>query len=160
MNCFLALGILSVLLKPVHKKPHIGHPCQACSLVIACHGGAMKTSRDVNLFTWHLLKLPAIPPNLLLGLFTPCMVFLIVSQSILVWVSVLKPSANSRTGLDPGLFHPGGWFLEAGLQPQAFQVQPNCPSWLLPLSWTQPCVFHSAGVKQARACQFIFTKLP
>lgn len=35
MNYFLALGIFSVLIKPVHKKAPIGHPCQACSCVIA-----------------------------------------------------------------------------------------------------------------------------
>lgn len=112
MNDFLALGIFSVLIKPVHKKAHIGHPCQACSLVTACHGGAMKTSlgpsKDANLFTWHLLKIPAIPPKLLLGLFTPSMMFLLVSQSILVRVSFLKPSGNGRTVLEPGLFHTGG----------------------------------------------------
>lgn len=66
------------------------------SLVTACHGGAVKTSlgssKDANLFTWHLLKTPAIPPHLLLGLFAPCMVFLVVSQSILVWVSFLRLS--------------------------------------------------------------------
>lgn len=138
MNYFLALEIFLVLIKPIHKNAHIGDPCQACSLVIACHRGAMKTSlgpsKDANLFTWHLLKIPAIPPKLLLGLFTSSIMFLLVSQNILVQISFLKPSSNGRTVLKPGLFHTGGLFLEAGLQPQALQAQPKWPSWLLPLS--------------------------
>lgn len=35
MNEFLGLCIFSLLIKPVNKKAHFGHPCQTCSLVVA-----------------------------------------------------------------------------------------------------------------------------